>query len=335
MGPPDGCSSSSGTCPARPVTDLSRTCRAGRSLRRSRASAGMCGECRLGHPPLDNLVGQALAQICWTNSRLGMGVAAFGRDAAGDPSRCPDLSGSSGCQPREAGPLVVDPLNAPVRRHPASALPDASRQSTTVGATRDDDRNRSRFRRRRANRRWTTHRRALPGHAAPADPLARSGGGVLRTLPSHGWAAGWIGRRDRALLVLSQLAGLSYGQIAALAAGDLSIADGVATIRTAGGKTTLRQVDDDLLCGPCGLARWVHALDLTVVYPDGRVIARAHRPGSAGDLDLPAPVPEQQRHHPADAAGGPAATGRPMGASDPDRVEPWPSAPAARTDPSR
>ncbi len=96
---------------------------------------------------------------------------------------------------------------------------------------------------------------------------------VLRTLPSHGWAAGWIGRRDRALLVLSQLAGLSYGQIAALAAGDLSIGDGVATIRTAGGRTTLRQVDDDLLCGPCGLARWVHALDLTVVYPDGRVIA--------------------------------------------------------------
>ncbi len=96
---------------------------------------------------------------------------------------------------------------------------------------------------------------------------------VLRTLPSHGWAAGWIGRRDRALLVLSQFAGLSYAQIAALAAGDLSISDGVATVRTAGGTTTLRRVDDDLLCGPCALARWVHALDLTVVYPDGRVIA--------------------------------------------------------------
>jgi hypothetical protein len=96
---------------------------------------------------------------------------------------------------------------------------------------------------------------------------------VLRTLPSHGWAAGWIGRRDRALLVLSQFAGLSYVQIAALAAGDLSISDGVAIVRTAGGKTILRRADDDLLCGPCALARWVHALDLTVVYPDGRVIA--------------------------------------------------------------
>ena len=73
--------------------------------------------------------------------------------------------------------------------------------------------------------------------------------------------------------MLSQFAGLSCVQIAALAAGDLSISDGVAIVRTVGGKTILRRVDDDLLCGPCALARWVHALDLTVVYPDGRVIA--------------------------------------------------------------
>ncbi len=96
---------------------------------------------------------------------------------------------------------------------------------------------------------------------------------VLRTVPSHGWPAGWVGRRDRALLVLSELAGLSYGNIAALTAGDLTITGGVATIRTPGVKSILRDVVDDLQCGPCALARWVHALDLTVVYPDGRVIA--------------------------------------------------------------
>lgn len=110
-----------------------------------------------------------------------------------------------------------------------------------------------------------------PSSAPPAD--AEQVDAVLRTLPSHGWPDGWVGRRDRALLVLSQLAGLSYPQIATLTAGDVSIAKGIATIRTTGGRTTLRQVDDDLLCGPCGLARWVHALDLTVVYPDARVIA--------------------------------------------------------------
>ena len=97
---------------------------------------------------------------------------------------------------------------------------------------------------------------------------------VLRSLPSHGWPAGWIGRRDRALLVLAELAGLRFEQIASVAAGDVTISRGVATIRTHGGTTVLRGVDDNLLCGPCALARWVHALDLTVVYPDGRVMRR-------------------------------------------------------------
>jgi len=96
---------------------------------------------------------------------------------------------------------------------------------------------------------------------------------VLRSLPSHGWPAGWIGRRDRALLVLAELAGLRFEQIASIAARDVTITGGVATIQTEGGTTVLRGVDDNLLCGPCALARWVHALDLTVVYPDGRVIA--------------------------------------------------------------
>lgn len=96
---------------------------------------------------------------------------------------------------------------------------------------------------------------------------------ILRELPSHGWPAGWTGRRDRALIVLSQVAGLSYENIAELTAGDVKIVDGLATISTPGGRTKLRLVADNLLCGPCALARWVHALDLTVVYPDSRVIA--------------------------------------------------------------
>src|SRR6476660_4660946 len=115
----------------------------------------------------------------------------------------------------------------------------------------------------------TTPTTVLPHQPGPRERVEQ----VLRTLPSHGWTAGWIGRRDRALLVLGQIAGLSYENAATMTAGDLHVADGAATIRTPGGKTTLRDVPDDLLCGPCALARWVHALDLTVVYPDGRVIA--------------------------------------------------------------
>ena len=37
---------------------------------------------------------------------------------------------------------------------------------------------------------------------------------ALRGLPSHGWTQGMFGRRDRALLVLSQLAGVPYQHLA-------------------------------------------------------------------------------------------------------------------------
>lgn len=96
---------------------------------------------------------------------------------------------------------------------------------------------------------------------------------ALRVLPSHGWTGGWTGRRDRALLVLSQMAGLSYANIAELTVSNVTIAAGLATIKTPGGTTTLRMTDDDLICGPCALARWLRALDMTAIYPTGRVIA--------------------------------------------------------------
>ena len=96
---------------------------------------------------------------------------------------------------------------------------------------------------------------------------------AMRILPSHGWTSGWTGRRDRALLVLSQMAGLSYDNIAELTVANVTISDGLATIKTPGGTTTLRMTQDDLICGPCALARWLHALDMTAVYPTGRVIA--------------------------------------------------------------
>ena len=96
---------------------------------------------------------------------------------------------------------------------------------------------------------------------------------ALRNLPSHGWTAGWTGRRDRALIVLSQVADLPYQRIARLSAGDISFADGAATIDGPDGATTVAPSSNGLLCAPCALARWLHALDLTVVYADTSVIA--------------------------------------------------------------
>ena len=59
----------------------------------------------------------------------------------------------------------------------------------------------------------------------PTDMDREAVDAALRGLPSHGWTQGMFGRRDRALLVLSQLAGLPYKHLAALTAGDISIAD--------------------------------------------------------------------------------------------------------------
>lgn len=98
---------------------------------------------------------------------------------------------------------------------------------------------------------------------------------ALRAVPP----AGWVGRRDRAVLVLSQMAGLSAEHIAGLTAGDVVVADGVATITAPGATITLTASGDGLICGPCALARWLHALNLTAIYPDrcviDAVIARA------------------------------------------------------------
>ena len=92
---------------------------------------------------------------------------------------------------------------------------------------------------------------------------------VLRAVPSHGW----VGRRDRALLVLSQLAGLSYREMAELNTTDVSITGGTATIRTPTASVTLESVEDAVLCGPCALARWLHLLDMTLSYPNSTVPA--------------------------------------------------------------
>ena len=118
---------------------------------------------------------------------------------------------------------------------------------------------------------------------------------ALRASPS----AGWVGRRDRAVLVLSQMAGMSDEDIAGLIAGDVVIADAAATITAATGTITLPASDDSMICGPCALARWLHLLDMTVIYLDryviDAVIARA-APLSADSPHLCHAVTDTTRH---------------------------------------
>ena len=64
-----------------------------------------------------------------------------------------------------------------------------------------------------------------------------------------------FGRRDRCLLVLSQLAGVPYKQLATTTAGDIVFTDGVATVTSTAGKWSLSPVEKGLVCGTCAIVR--------------------------------------------------------------------------------
>ena len=95
---------------------------------------------------------------------------------------------------------------------------------------------------------------------------------ALRLIPSHGWPAGWTGRRSRAELVLTALAHIPRQHIGEMVAGDIAVVGDAAVITTAEAAVTLEKASDTLLCGPCALARWLHALDLMASGPE-RVVA--------------------------------------------------------------
>jgi len=129
------------------------------------------------------------------------------------------------------------------------------------------------------------HHHSAAGHPTPgADPRVRGALGrpptdlppvtpetvarvdaALRMLPSRGWTDGLFGRRDRCLLVLSQLARIPHRHLAQLMAGDVTVADGVAAIMVAGHVRTVTAGDDPVTCGPCAVARWRRTHDVIVV----------------------------------------------------------------------
>jgi hypothetical protein len=105
---------------------------------------------------------------------------------------------------------------------------------------------------------------------APSPATVGAVDAALRGLPSHGWTQGMFGRRDRCLLVLSQLAGVPYRHLARLTAGDLGVADGVTM---AADVWRVAADPDPVLCGSCAVTRWLRLLDLVVTRISNRAIA--------------------------------------------------------------
>ena len=90
---------------------------------------------------------------------------------------------------------------------------------------------------------------------------------LMRLLPSHGWLSGLFGRRDRALLTLAAYTQIPYRQLPRLTVGQLSIADGVATITDHHGTAHVIEADaNPVQCGPCTLVRWRRVLDTEVTH---------------------------------------------------------------------
>jgi len=98
---------------------------------------------------------------------------------------------------------------------------------------------------------------------------------ALRALPSHGWTQGIFGRRDRCLLVLSQLAGVPYRQLATLVAGDIAVVDGIATVIGSAGMWTIAAHEDPVVCACCAVTRWLRVLDLATTKINTGIVADA------------------------------------------------------------
>lgn len=98
---------------------------------------------------------------------------------------------------------------------------------------------------------------------AVADQVHRA----LLEIPSHGWTGGFFGRRDRLILTLTHLAGLTYRDQHHLRARDVQVTDGVLTVD---GRTRTARLDphpDPRLCPACTAIRWLNALHVVVTRP--------------------------------------------------------------------
>jgi len=78
-----------------------------------------------------------------------------------------------------------------------------------------------------------------------------------------------------------------YRHLAALTAGDISVAEGVVTIRSAAGEWTIAANGDVVVCGSCAVVRWLKILDLAVTKPSTKTIARALKKAAVVDHRSP------------------------------------------------
>jgi hypothetical protein len=95
-----------------------------------------------------------------------------------------------------------------------------------------------------------------PGRHDP-DARLRAAGALIAACPTRGWPAGFAGRRDAFLIVLTRVLGHSHSAARAVTAADIDIGYGLIRIRG----DTIPTTDDARTCPRCAVARWLAALD--------------------------------------------------------------------------
>jgi len=117
--------------------------------------------------------------------------------------------------------------------------------------------------------------RLRPGQALARADRETTVASVLRLIPSHGWPVGAFGRRDRALLVLSQRAGLTFERLQNLTWGELRVDESGLWVNGPNGPICVPRDADTVLCSVCAWVRWARILEIAMREVSTRVLAAA------------------------------------------------------------
>jgi hypothetical protein len=89
------------------------------------------------------------------------------------------------------------------------------------------------------------------------DAARREAGRLLAACPTRGWPAGFTGRRDAFLIVLTRVLGYSHAAARTVTATDIEAGQGIVRLR---GKT-VPVTEDPRTCPRCVVVRWLAVLD--------------------------------------------------------------------------
>ena len=165
--------------------------------------------------------------------------------------------------------------------------------------------------RRRAGARGGRPATPRPGLRAPQ--RRRRARGAAAAAQSSGWTAGVFGRRDRCLLVLSELAGVPVQAHRVAHRRRCRVRRADRCHHGAGATYRLTPAEDPVLCPACAVARWLEVLDVAVRHLATVAIAQHLREADRVIPSSPHRCRQPVDLHRADVGAAAACPHRPVG----------------------